>query len=76
VSLKDNPDGLPIIGSAKSTNSLLSTHLYATEIENMLKNTVVFSNISKINELRKSCGVEPQMGTIKVNIPPRYRGVP
>ena len=62
---RDGSDKEPI-------NQLLSTGLWAKEAEKMLKNTLVFENIRKIGELRKSCGVEPSNEKVIIRRPPRY----
>jgi hypothetical protein len=75
MALKDNPDGLPIIGANSPTNQaigLFSSSLYAKEAVKILENGTVFDNLVKINELRKSCGVEPSKTTITIRRPARY----
>ncbi len=66
------PD-LPIIGQNSPTNSLLTTSLMEAEVRRIDANAKVWIDRIKINELRKSCGVEEKTSyTVNVRRPPRY----
>lgn len=59
----------------KGSNTLLSCLLYQKQAEKILTTASHIQNIQKINSLYEACDVkrESVTGTIKVNLPPRYK---
>lgn len=64
---------IPIIGANNPTNQLLTLDLWRHESDEMLKSCQKWDEWSRVQELRKSCGVETtQSMTINIRKPPRY----
>lgn len=52
---------------------LLSTDLIKAEALFQLDNGLKLQAYFRVAELRKSCGIESQLSTVNVRLPPRYQ---
>ena len=62
---------LPLLNQ-RTPNALLSTPLWVDYARQQLQSTLDFEARRRVVELRRSCGVEPELMSVRVNRPPRY----
>lgn len=65
------PDGEPLNPPARS-NSLLGTEYFREQIKRNYEQKLRFDALTRVMELRSSCGVEPELRHVTVRIPHQY----